>query len=160
MPRKAPDTSAVLASVRESAEWLEEVEASRRAERPGCGGDGENAAVRADATVRSDPPGTEKPGRHRADVAAAVRGTLALLADESPGHSVEVRVPPFGAVQCIEGPRHTRGTPPNVVETDPATWLLLATGSLSWDDALTAGVLHLSGIRATEVAASLPVVRT
>src|SRR6478735_8908552 len=59
----------------------------------------------------------------RTDLAMSVRYLLQLLAEKSPGHSVEVRVPPFGAVQVVEGPRHTRGTPPNVVETDAATWI-------------------------------------
>jgi hypothetical protein len=67
-----------------------------------------------------------------------------------------VRVPPFGAVQCVEGPRHTRGTPPNVVETDPATWLALALGLLDWDAA--ADRVSASGHRAGEVARWLPVV--
>lgn len=68
----------------------------------------------------------------------AVRFTLEELAIGSPGNSVEVRVPPAAAVQAIAGPRHTRGTPPNVVETDMGTWLRLATGRLSWSEALTA----------------------
>jgi putative sterol carrier protein len=62
-------------------------------------------------------------------------------------------------VQCISGPRHTRGTPPNVVETDPRTWLLLATGLLRVQDAAASGALRLSGSRAGEVAGRLPVVR-
>jgi hypothetical protein len=84
----------------------------------------------------------------RRDLAAAVRHLLADLAERSPGHTVEVRVPPFGAVQCVEGPRHTRGTPPNVIETDPATWVLLGTGRLSFGDALAAGRVIASGQRA------------
>ncbi|RZT83628.1 hypothetical protein EV383_0439 [Pseudonocardia sediminis] len=87
---------------------------------------------------------------------AAVKESLAELARRAPGHSVEVRVPPFGAVQCIEGPRHTRGTPPNVVETDPRTWLSLALGRSRWDEASAAGALRVSGNRAGEVAAWLP----
>ena len=65
------------------------------------------------------------------DLATAVRYLLQLLVEKAPGNSVEVRVPPFGAVQVVEGPRHTRGTPPNVVETDAATWIALATGASS-----------------------------
>ena len=95
----------------------------------------------------------------RADLATAVRLTARTLAAEAPGASVEVRIPPFVAVQCIAGPRHTRGTPPNVVETDPRTWLLLATGLLQVPDATRTGALRLSGSRAGEVAAWLPVVR-
>ncbi len=78
----------------------------------------------------------------------AVRFTLEELADVAPGHAVEVRVPPDGAVQAVEGPRHTRGTPPNVVETDPQTWLELATGALAWADAVAAGRVSASGERA------------
>jgi len=91
----------------------------------------------------------------REDTAVAVRWTLQLLAERAPGHAVEVRVPPFGAVQAVEGPRHTRGTPPNVVETDASTWLALATGALSWDGALAAGRVAASGARA-DLAALLP----
>lgn len=65
----------------------------------------------------------------------AVKLLLERLATEAPGRAVEVRVPPYAAVQCVEGPRHTRGTPPNVIETDAKTWILLATGRLAWDDA-------------------------
>ena len=86
----------------------------------------------------------------------AVRALLAELARRVPGRSVEVRVPPFGAIQCVEGPRHTRGTPPNVVETDPMTWLLLATGRLAWSEAVTSGRVRASGIR-TDISAFLPV---
>jgi hypothetical protein len=78
----------------------------------------------------------------------AVRTLLAALAERAPGRSVEVRVPPYGAVQCVAGPRHTRGTPPNVVEMDPATWLALATGRLGWAEAVTEGRVRVSGIRA------------
>ncbi|AGL13647.1 sterol carrier family protein [Actinoplanes sp. N902-109] len=86
----------------------------------------------------------------------AVRALLAELARTAPGRSVEVRIPPFGAIQCVEGPRHTRGTPPNVVETDPMTWLLVATGRLSWADAVNSGRVRASGIR-TDLAPYLPV---
>ncbi|GAT01451.1 hypothetical protein RMCFA_1565 [Mycolicibacterium fortuitum subsp. acetamidolyticum] len=92
----------------------------------------------------------------RAELAEAVRLTARTLAALAPGASVEVRVPPFVAVQCIEGPRHTRGNPPNVVETDPRTWLLLATGLLGLDDAGVA--VQMSGSRAGEVARWLPLV--
>jgi hypothetical protein len=84
----------------------------------------------------------------RTDLATAVRYLLQLLAEKAPGNSVEVRVPPFGAVQVIEGPRHTRGTPPNVVETDPATWIAVATGEEQWMDAAAAGRIAASGTRA------------
>lgn len=91
-------------------------------------------------------------------LAAAVRLSLRTLAQLAPGRSVEVRVPPFAAVQCIEGPRHTRGTPPNVVETDPRTWLELATGTLTWPEADAAGKITASGNRA-DLSAHLPLVR-
>ncbi|MEZ0074081.1 sterol carrier family protein [Planotetraspora sp. GP83] len=78
----------------------------------------------------------------------AVRHLLEELAARAPGRTVEVRVPPYAAVQCVEGPRHTRGTPPNVIETDPRTWLELATGRLEWSDAMAAGRISASGARA------------
>jgi hypothetical protein len=87
-------------------------------------------------------------GASRPDTAMAVRYTLQLLAESAEGNTVEVRVPPFGAVQAIEGPRHTRGTPPNVVEMDAATWLALATGRESWDSAMADGRVAASGQRA------------
>ncbi|GAB3125327.1 sterol carrier family protein [Glaciibacter psychrotolerans] len=89
--------------------------------------------------------------------ALAVRYTLQLLAEQAEGNTLEVRVPPFGAVQCIEGPRHTRGTPPNVVEMDAATWLALATGGLSWVDGLATGAIHASGQRA-DLTGHVPIV--
>jgi hypothetical protein len=100
-----------------------------------------------------------RPVPGRSDLAAAVRLTARSLAAQAPGASVEVRIPPFVAVQCVSGPRHTRGTPPNVVETDPRTWLLLATGLLRMTDADASGVLHLSGSRAGEIQNWLPLVR-
>ena len=90
---------------------------------------------------------------------ACVVTYVAMHVSPAPGASVEVRIPPFVAVQCIAGPRHTRGTPPNVVETDPRTWLLLATGLLRVEDAAASGALRLSGPRAGEIAGWLPVVR-
>ncbi|MGE5695146.1 MAG: sterol carrier family protein [Candidatus Sericytochromatia bacterium] len=96
------------------------------------------------------------PGRD--ELAAAVRLTARSLAASAPGASVEVRVPPFVAVQCISGPQHRRGTPPNVVEADPRTWLLLATGLVTVPDAASSGLLQLSGSRAGEIASHLPLV--
>lgn len=101
------------------------------------------------ATDRADGPRPEA-------LRAAVRFLLDVLAARSPGRSVEVRVPPYAAVQCIEGPRHTRGTPPNVVETDPLTWLSLAVGRMSWAEAVPAGLVRASGPRA-DLTAHLPV---
>lgn len=91
----------------------------------------------------------------RRSTTTAVRFTLEELADVAPGNAVEVRVPPAGAVQVVAGPRHTRGTPPNVVETDVQTWLALVTGRESWDDAVGSGRVHASGERA-DLAALLP----
>jgi hypothetical protein len=79
---------------------------------------------------------------------AMVRVLLDALAQANPGKSVEVRVPPLAAVQCIEGLAHTRGTPPNVIETDPWTWLRLACGRKSWAEALAAHQVTASGTRA------------
>ena len=91
------------------------------------------------------------------DLRDAVRFLLEELSVQSPGRSVEVRVPPYGAVQCVEGPRHTRGTPPNVVETDAATWLSLATGTLAWAAAVDAGRVAASGER-SDLSPYLPIV--
>jgi Bacterial SCP ortholog len=97
-------------------------------------------------------------GSSRDTTATAVRYLLQLLAERAAGNTVEVRVPPFGAVQAIEGPRHTRGTPPNVIETDAATWLALATGREQWAVALAEGRVHASGSRA-DLAEHLPILR-
>lgn len=89
--------------------------------------------------------------------ATAVRYTLEELGERAPGRSVEVRVPPFGAVQCIEGTTHRRGTPPAVIETDASTWLALATGTLTWAEAVASGAVQASGER-TDLNALLPLV--
>jgi hypothetical protein len=94
----------------------------------------------------------------RTQLAEAVRLTARTLAAIAPGSSVEVRVPPFVAVQCISGPAHRRGNPPNVVEVDPRTWLRLAAGLLSLEDAVAAGSITLSGSRAGEIGSLLPLV--
>ncbi len=99
------------------------------------------------------------PEPDRTAIATAVRLTARALAAMAPGASVEVRVPPFAAVQCVSGPRHTRGTPACVVETDPRTWLLLATGMTSFDDAAANGALRLSGTRAGAIALWFPLVK-
>lgn len=95
----------------------------------------------------------------RPEVAAAVRLSARALAAAAPGASVEVRVPPFVAVQAVAGPRHTRGTPPNVVETDPRTWLRLVTGATTLEAALADGLLTASGSRAAEIGHWLPLLR-
>ncbi len=91
----------------------------------------------------------------RAEVKLLVKHYLALLQERAPGNSVEVRVPPYAAVQVIAGVRHTRGTPPAVVETDADTWLALATGELEWTDAVTQGRVVASGER-TDLSVHLP----
>ena len=91
----------------------------------------------------------------RAVLGAAVKTSARWLSQQVPGRSVELRVPPFVAVQCVPGPRHTRGTPPNVVETDAATWLRLATGALTWAAAVAGGTVSASGNRA-DLSAVLP----
>lgn len=85
---------------------------------------------------------------HTAALREAARFLAGLLAAQAPGKAVEVRVPPYAAVQCIEGPRHTRGTPPNLVEMDPVTWVRLAVGVTAWADARAAGAVRASGVRA------------
>ena len=84
----------------------------------------------------------------RAVLGAAVKTSARWLAQQVPGRSVELRVPPHVAVQLVPGPRHTRGTPPNVVETDAATWLRLATGATTWAEAVAEGRVAASGNRA------------
>ncbi len=84
----------------------------------------------------------------RSVLGTAVRTSTRWLAQQVPGRSVELRVPPHVAVQLVPGPRHTRGTPPNVVETDAATWLRLATGEVTWDEAVASGAVSASGNRA------------
>ncbi|HYA52102.1 MAG TPA: sterol carrier family protein [Streptosporangiaceae bacterium] len=86
---------------------------------------------------------------------AAVTYLLGALADRAPGKAVEVRVPPYAAVQCVQGPRHTRGTPPNVVETDPVTWIALAAGRMGWAEAVATGKVRASGPR-SDLSAWLP----
>jgi hypothetical protein len=85
----------------------------------------------------------------------ACRFLLEELAEVVPGNSVEVRVPPLGATQCIEGPRHTRGTPPNVVEMSPLVWFDLALGNITWDSAVEGHLVSPSGVRAS-LAEALP----
>ena len=91
----------------------------------------------------------------RGDLRLLVTHFLGMLEERAPGSSVEVRVPPFAAVQVVPGLRHTRGTPPAVVETDPDTWIALATGELSWDEAVEAGRVRASGER-TDLSPYLP----
>jgi hypothetical protein len=91
----------------------------------------------------------------RADLKLLAKHFLALLEERAPGRSVEVRVPPYAAVQVVEGVRHTRGTPPAVVETDALTWIALATGEIAWDEAVEQGRVTASGER-TDLTSLLP----
>lgn len=99
---------------------------------PYAGSAGRLGSALTDAVLAAYDAGAEP---EPAALRLVVRLLLDRLATAAPGRSVEVRVPPHAAVQCVEGPRHTRGTPPNVVETDPRTWVLLATGRLGWSEA-------------------------
>jgi hypothetical protein len=106
----------------------------------------------ADAVIAAVDVGQEP---QREALRGAVLHTLDLMANRAPGRAVEVRVPPFGAVQAIEGPRHTRGTPPNVVEAEALTWVLLAAGRLAWTVAVGDGSVRASGSR-SDLTAYLP----
>lgn len=91
--------------------------------------------------------GRSRTGISRTVTATAVRNSLEEVTARAPGNSVEVCVPPFGVAQCVEA-AHTRGTPPNVIECDAATWLAMVTGQSSWADAVAAGRVAASGLRA------------
>lgn len=80
-------------------------------------------------------------------ILSEVKASLALLAEIYPGKAIEVRIPPYAAVQCGEGPKHTRGTPPNVIEMDAQTWLQLVAGEKSWTEAFSEGLIFASGVR-------------
>jgi uncharacterized protein (TIGR03083 family) len=103
--------------------------------------------VHADDLSRSL-PGREPVELDRTALRLVTQTCAEILATRAPGRSLELRVPPYAAVQCVQGPRHTRGTPPNVVETDPLTWIRLAAGRQTWTDAVTSGSVHASGERA------------
>jgi hypothetical protein len=87
----------------------------------------------------------------------AVVHLLGLLERQAPGRAVELRIPPYAAIQCVAGPRHTRGTPPNVVETDPGTWIMLAAGRIAWASAVADGRVRASGPR-SDLSEYLPLV--
>lgn len=152
MPPRRPDPQRLLAALNEQLAALGQ---PPQAEAAGLG-----EAILAQACVSavlSALDGGQQPQREA--LRLAVRYLLDLLAAAVPGRAVEVRVPPFAAVQCVEGPRHTRGTPPNVVETDPATWIRLATGRLGWAEATAAGHVRASGPRA-DLSRHLPVLHS
>ncbi|HTX81399.1 MAG TPA: sterol carrier family protein [Streptosporangiaceae bacterium] len=139
MPPRGPDLGRLLGAVNEQRAAIGEPPWTGLRTERGLGA-ASLAAVEAARAAGAEPL--------RGALRAAVRYSLGLLAEEVPGRTVEVRVPPFAAVQCVPGPRHTRGTPPNVVETDPLTWLDLASGRLGWAAALASGRLRASGQRA------------
>jgi hypothetical protein len=146
VPARSFDTGRALAAVNEQRSALGQPPLTGAVSAATLG-QASLAAVAA-ATGSGQPP-------LRPVLRVAVTYTLGLLAQRTPGRSVEVRVPPFAAVQCVPGPRHTRGTPPNVVETDPMTWLALATGTLTWAAAMAAGQIRASGQR-SDISAYLP----
>ncbi len=148
MPPRRPDFSRLLDAVNEQRAALGLAPLAGQVTQADVG----RAAV---AAVSLAIAGGHEPVRPALRV--AVGYTLALLAEQVPGKAVEVRVPPFAAVQCVPGPRHTRGTPPNVVETDPLTWLDLATGRQDWASAVDSGRVRASGQR-SDISAYLPLV--
>jgi hypothetical protein len=117
------------------------------ARKPDPDGEASVAAVAAALDAGDEP--------ERAALRSVARFLLHELERVSPGRSVEIRVVPVAAVQAVAGPRHTRGTPPNVVETDPETWVRLATGRLGWDEAVRGGSVRASGAR-SDLSAFLP----
>jgi hypothetical protein len=149
VPPRGPDLGRLLAALNEQRAALGQPPWSGIATERALGA-ASLAAVEAARAAGSQPV--------RAALRAAVRYSLGVLADEVPGRTVEVRVPPFAAVQCIPGPRHTRGTPPNVVETDSLTWLDLASGQLDWATAVASGRVRASGQRA-DLSGYLPLFR-
>lgn len=144
MPRKPPSVDAILAAYDAQVAEL-----------------GADAPERPGAVVADDVVDVVRRARELGQVPPSpalklvCRVLAERLADRAPGRSVEVRVPPFAAVQCVPGPRHTRGTPPSVVECDPLTWVDLAIGSLSWSDAVRDGKIRASGER-SDLTAYLP----
>lgn len=139
MPARRLDSQRLLAAVNDQAAAL------GRAEWDGPSTASALGAACAESVIAAVDAGLSP---RREALRGAVIHTLDVLASRAPGRAVEVRVPPFGAVQAIEGPRHTRGTPPNVIETDPLTWVLLAAGRLAWAQAVASGAIRASGSRA------------
>ncbi|MEU8029179.1 sterol carrier family protein [Streptomyces sp. NPDC049099] len=150
-----PDPDAYLADIEQSLRALLAEHSGTRILRTSAGAmplDDYLVTRTAELVVHTDDlnaavPGLEVPYDRQA-LAAATRLLADALAVKAPGGSTEVRVPPYAVVQCVEGPRHTRGTPPNVVETDPLTWIRLATGRLSWKNALEEAKVRAGGERA------------
>lgn len=101
-----------------------------------------------DDEIRTALAVAQAPEPDPAQIPEAVRVTARAVAQANPGKTVEIRIPPFIAVQAFDGLRHTRGTPPNTVETDADTWLKLISGRVTWSTALAAGAVRASGTRA------------
>ena len=133
------------------------VPATRRRTEPAAGLAAVRRVLAALGAAPDAPTGAAATGAgpERADLRTACRFLCEELAARAPGHAVEVRIPPYAVVQCVTGPRHTRGTPPNVVEADPVTWVQLAAGRLSWAEAARDGRVRASGERA-DLSAHLP----
>ena len=93
------------------------------------------------------------------DLPMAVRYLLQLIESAEPGGAVELRVPPYGAVQCIGGLDHRRGTPPNVVELSPSDFVSLCKGEVGWDELIAQGSLRASGVLASELRNLFPLPR-
>jgi hypothetical protein len=139
MPARRVDPGRLLAAVNSQRAALGAAPWSGPTEAGALG-----AACAAAVLAALDAGGQPQPEALR----AATTYLLGLLSDRAPGRAVEVRVPPYAAVQCVAGPRHTRGTPPNVVEMDAVTWVLLAEGRLAWAQAVADGRVRASGPRA------------
>jgi hypothetical protein len=148
VPPRGPDLAKLLAAVNEQRAAL------GQAPWPGLTTERALGAASLAAVTEALSVGTPP---LRPALRGAVRYSLGLLEQRVPGRTVEVRVPPFAAIQCVPGPRHTRGTPPNVVETDPLTWLDLAAGRVDWQTAVAAGRVRASGQR-SDLSAYLPLV--
>ena len=149
MPPRRADPARLLAAVNEQLAAL--------GDQPLPAGQGAAAIGRAGlAAVLAALDDGQQP--QRGALRVAVTYLLGVLETRAPGHAVEVRIPPYAAIQCVAGPRHTRGTPPNVVETDADTWLRMATGRLTWAQASAEGRISASGIRA-DLSAYLPLFR-
>jgi hypothetical protein len=146
----------IRAALRPCSAWLDSAGTNSAANPAAHPADDTNTDTNADsgAADRADDR-VEQPDR--TTLGTAVRVTLRAFAQAHPGKAVEVRVPPFAAVQCLPGAAHTRGTPPHFVETDPRTWLLLATGRTDWATQRGTPRLHASGHRADDIGVLLPI---
>jgi len=150
MPPRRPDPQRLLAALNEQRAAL-----GQPLQQPGLSGTVLSEACVAAALAALDTGQQPQRGVLR----VAVRYLLDVLAARAPGRAVEVRVPPFAAAQCLEGPRHSRGTPPNVIETGPVTWITLAAGRLTWPEAVAKGLVSASGPRA-DLSGYLPLLRS